>query len=71
MCAAFAPLLMRAGSGRGHIVNISSGAGTLPIPFLSQYGSAKAALNHYGDVLRIELAPFKCVFAFRMGQAEC
>ena len=57
MVKAFTPLLMR--SSAGHIVNVSSAAGTLPIPYLGMYGAAKAALNHYGDVLRAELAPFK------------
>lgn len=61
MVKAFTPLLMQ--SKEGHIVNISTGASTLPIPYLSMYGSAKAALNHYGDVLRVELAPFKQVRA--------
>ncbi|VDB83161.1 unnamed protein product [Peniophora sp. CBMAI 1063] len=56
MVKAFTPLLMR--GNEGHIVNVSSAGGTLPIPYLSMYGSAKAALNHYGDVLRVELAPF-------------
>ena len=57
MVKAFTPLLMR--SGAGHIVNISSVTGILPIPYLSVYGSAKAALNQYSDVLRVELSPFK------------
>ncbi|KZV74957.1 NAD(P)-binding protein [Peniophora sp. CONT] len=56
MIKAFTPLLMR--SHAGHIVNISSVTGILPIPYLSVYGSAKAALNQYSDVLRVELTPF-------------
>ncbi|VDB83168.1 unnamed protein product [Peniophora sp. CBMAI 1063] len=56
MVKAFTPLLMR--SGAGHIVNISSVTGIIPIPYLSVYGSAKAALNQYSDVLRVELTPF-------------
>ncbi|VDB83167.1 unnamed protein product [Peniophora sp. CBMAI 1063] len=54
---AFTPLLIRSRSG-GRIINISSAAGTLPIPYLSMYGASKAALNHYSDVLRAELVPF-------------
>ena len=55
MVNAFVPLLRNAPTG--HIVNISSGAGILPTPFITMYAAAKAALNQWGDSLRIELAP--------------
>ncbi|VDB83160.1 unnamed protein product [Peniophora sp. CBMAI 1063] len=56
MVEAFTPLLMR--SSAGHIVNISTTASAIPVPYVSMYGAAKSALNYYGDVLRIELMPF-------------
>lgn len=40
---------------KGHIVNVSSVAGKLPVPFRSSYCAAKAALNAYSNVLRLEL----------------
>ena len=46
--------LVEAGAS-GHIVNVSSVAGKLPVPFRSGYCAAKAALNAYSDVLRMEL----------------
>ncbi|KAI0032683.1 hypothetical protein K488DRAFT_85657 [Vararia minispora EC-137] len=52
----FAPLLIQSGAGR--VVNISSAAGLMPIPYLSIYGAAKAAVNAYSDSLRVELEPF-------------
>ncbi|MEZ0289944.1 MAG: SDR family NAD(P)-dependent oxidoreductase [Sulfolobales archaeon] len=43
---------------RGCIVNISSLAGYLPIPWLEIYSSTKAALSLFTDALRIELKPY-------------
>lgn len=57
MVKAFIPLLLK--SDGGHIFNISSVAATMPIPYLSMYGASKAALQAYGDTLRVELAPFR------------
>lgn len=45
--------------GRGIIVNIGSINSILPTPFCSVYNASKAALNHYSNCLRLELAPFK------------
>ncbi len=44
-------------SGDGHILNISSGLGLLGMPFYAVYGSTKAAIGHFSDCMRRELAP--------------
>ncbi|TCD61222.1 hypothetical protein EIP91_008773 [Steccherinum ochraceum] len=56
MVKAFVSLLIA--SGDGCVVNIGSLSAITPLPFGSIYGSSKAALASYSDVLRIELAPF-------------
>ena len=45
--------------GTGHIINILTCAGRLPIPFQGIYGASKAAFSVLTDTLRIELAPKK------------
>ena len=40
---------------KGHLVFVSSVAGSIPVPFRSGYCAAKSALNAYADVLRLEL----------------
>lgn len=40
----------------GLVINISSLAGTFPIPFMGAYNAAKAALSSYSHCLRLELA---------------
>ncbi len=54
---AFLPLLRRAGASgrRGRIVNISSAAGSLPMPFAGPYAASKAALDALSESLRREL----------------
>ncbi|KAF3706005.1 Estradiol 17-beta-dehydrogenase 2 [Channa argus] len=52
MCQVFLPLLRRS---RGRIVNVSSLAGDVPMPSLAAYGSSKAALKVFSEVLRLEL----------------
>lgn len=42
----------------GQIINVASLAGTFPVPFEGYYGSAKAALIAYSEVLRQELKSF-------------
>lgn len=42
-------------SGGGTIVNVSSVAGKVPLPWLSLYSAGKAALNFVSDCLRMEL----------------
>jgi len=48
--------MRRAGSGR--IVNISSVAGPIPIPFQSFYSASKAAINDYTMALANEIRPY-------------
>ncbi|NLZ64795.1 MAG: SDR family oxidoreductase [Clostridiales bacterium] len=43
---------------KGKIINISSLAAVLPIPYQSYYCAAKAAVNLFGDSLRNEIRPF-------------
>lgn len=42
----------------GHILNISSYAGTIPLPCWGAYGATKAALDIFSDVLSLELKLF-------------
>ncbi|KAK3323371.1 hypothetical protein B0T19DRAFT_202112 [Cercophora scortea] len=51
---AFAPLLVAA---KGVIVNIGSGAGNLNMPYMSVYSASKAAVEIWGETLRVEMAP--------------
>ena len=50
------PLMRRAGMGR--IVNLSSVAAPIPIPFQAYYSAAKAAVNAYTMALANELRPY-------------
>jgi len=43
--------------GDGHIINVLTCAGRIPIPFQGIYGASKAALTLLTDTLRVELAP--------------
>lgn len=52
---AFLPLLRESG---GRIVNVSSIAGKMSVPFLGAYSASKFALEAASDALRLELAPF-------------
>jgi NAD(P)-dependent dehydrogenase (short-subunit alcohol dehydrogenase family) len=45
-------------AGRGTIVNVSSVAGKIAIPFAAPYCSSKHALEAISDALRVEVAPF-------------
>ncbi|KZT35301.1 NAD(P)-binding protein [Sistotremastrum suecicum HHB10207 ss-3] len=56
MCTEFTPLL--AASGNGKIINMSSIASIIPQPFSAAYNATKAALNAFGNTLRLELQPF-------------
>ena len=47
------PLIPRGGA----VVNISSIAGKVPLPWLTLYSSSKFALNAFSDGLRMELTP--------------
>ncbi|KII91163.1 hypothetical protein PLICRDRAFT_696279 [Plicaturopsis crispa FD-325 SS-3] len=45
-------------AGGGVVLQVGSISSVLPIPFGSAYSASKAAMNAFGNVLRIELAPF-------------
>lgn len=55
MCRAAMPALRRS---KGIIINISSVAGLLSIPFQSLYSASKAALEAASEALRLEVRPF-------------
>ena len=46
------------GQGSGRIVNLSSVAGAIPIPFQTYYSASKAAINSYTMALANEVRPF-------------
>ena len=50
------PVMRKQGYGR--IVNLSSVAGAIPIPFQSYYSASKAAINSYTMALANEVKPF-------------
>jgi NAD(P)-dependent dehydrogenase (short-subunit alcohol dehydrogenase family) len=50
------PVLKRQRSGA--IINISSMAGLISVPYMSAYGATKHALNCVGRAARLELAPY-------------
>ena len=56
MCKAVLPHMREAGSGR--IVNLSSVAAAIPIPFQAFYSASKAAINAYTMALGNEVRPY-------------
>ena len=52
---AFLPLLLKS---RGMIVNQTSGASVITVPFQSAYNASKAAIATFSDTQRLELEPF-------------
>jgi len=56
VCRAVLPV-MRAHQG-GRIVNVSSLAGIIPLPFQAFYSASKFAIEAYSEALRIEAKPF-------------
>ena len=56
VCHAVLPIMRKAGHGR--IVNTSSVAGVVPIPFQTFYSASKAAINSYTMSLANEVRPF-------------
>lgn len=41
--------------GRGAVLNVSSIAGLIPVPYMAVYGATKAYVNSFSEALRIEL----------------
>lgn len=56
MIQAVLPAMRR--QGAGHILNVGSVAGVVPIPFAGQYSATKYALEGLTEVLRSEVRPF-------------
>ncbi len=48
-------LLPRLITNRGFIINVSSLAGEIPLPYMSTYSAAKAGLTYWSEALRAEL----------------
>ena len=56
LCRAVLPHMRKA--GRGRIVNMSSLAGIVPLPFQAFYAASKFALEAYTEALRLEVRSF-------------
>jgi NAD(P)-dependent dehydrogenase (short-subunit alcohol dehydrogenase family) len=56
VCRAVLPLMRAQGGGR--IINVSSLAGIVPLPFQAFYSASKFAIEAYSEALRIEAKPF-------------
>lgn len=70
LCKAAIPL-MRKSERRSRIINISSVAADMPIPFQSWYSASKAALNSFTCSLANEVRPFGItVCAVMLGDAR-
>ncbi|HET6831180.1 MAG TPA: SDR family oxidoreductase [Solirubrobacterales bacterium] len=54
---AFVPAMMAAGRG-GHLVNVSSSAGLVGLPWHAAYSAAKFGLRGVSEVLRFDLEPY-------------
>lgn len=54
---AFLPLLVKAEHG-GLVVNQTSGAAVMPVPFQSVYNASKAAMASFSETMRLEFSPF-------------
>jgi NAD(P)-dependent dehydrogenase (short-subunit alcohol dehydrogenase family) len=56
MCQQVIPVMR--GQGNGRIINISSLAGNIGLPFQGLYSASKFALEGLSEALRLEVAPF-------------
>lgn len=54
---AFLPGML--GRGEGHIVNMASASGLMPVPRLTTYGASKWACAGFSESLRVELKPHR------------
>lgn len=68
LARACAPLLRA--NGTGHIVNVSSVGGMLPIGSSIAYASSKAGLNHLTRCLAVAMAPDVAVNCIALGLVE-
>lgn len=50
----------------GTIVNIGSVGGIVPYVYGASYNATKAALQHWSNTLRVEMAPLGCVTAINL-----
>lgn len=69
LCRAVIPFMREQGFGR--IINLSSVAGELSIPYQSFYSATKAAINSLTLALRNELKPFKITVCALMPGDVC
>lgn len=53
ICRTFVPLLKK--QRYGYIVNVSSGVGLIPLPYMGIYGITKSSIIHLSEVLKMEL----------------
>lgn len=56
VCRAVLPIMRQ--QGHGHILNVSSIAGRIGIPFQALYSASKFAVEGFTEALRMEVAPF-------------
>lgn len=56
MCRCAAPIMRK--QKKGLIINVSSVAGVIPIPFQSMYSASKYALEAVSEAMRMEIKPF-------------
>ncbi len=56
VCRAVLPAMRR--QGHGHILNVSSVAGRIGVPFQGTYSATKFAVEGLTEALRLEVAPF-------------
>ncbi|MDZ4751434.1 MAG: SDR family oxidoreductase [Flavobacteriales bacterium] len=56
VCRAVVPIMRKQNSG--HIINISSIAAEMGLPFRGIYSASKAAVDRYSEALNMELKPF-------------